>query len=148
MIDVKAGRMKFNGVEIHPDMSLEDFKKYGSENVHIIDQGQGRGIVTLQKDVVSNGIRAEVTVWIHPAINRFWVTILPGLKGLEGLDLLGAGKQWIFGQIPEQLFEECTDSSLVGRFSWGSIVAQYVPNRDYGRAGGELQILYEARPCV
>lgn len=142
MIDITTGEMKLNGVVIRPDMGIEDFKRYPANQVTVRDRGNGRGIITLTQLVVSNGISARVKVWINGLTGSFRVTVLPDLTGQNGMDLLGASKAWIFGMIPESYFSKSTDSCLTAAFSWGSIVAQYLPDREYGVKGGDLQIEY------
>ena len=35
------------------------------------------------------------------------------------------------------------DNQISLRYDWGYIIAQYVPDRDYGISGGEIHVVYE-----
>lgn len=140
MIDLETGIMDIEGVVMTPDSKLEDFKKYDANLVGIDVWGKGWGIITIKKWIRSNGIDAGVKFRIDEGENSRQIIIEPTLINQSGMKLLDASKKWLKGMALGRYKE--TDNSIIGEYNWGSLIAHYVPDRDYGIVGGEIKIDY------
>lgn len=140
MIDLETGIMDIEGVVMTPDSKLEDFKKYDTNLVGIDVWGKGWGIITIKKWIRSNGIDAGVKFRIDEGENSRQIIIEPTLINQSGMKLLDASKKWLKGMALGSYKE--TDNSIIGEYNWGSLIAHYVPDRDYGIVGGEIKIDY------
>ena len=140
MIDLETGIMDIEGVVMTPDSKLEDFKKYDANLVGIDVWGKGWGIITKKKWIRSNGIDASDKFRIDEGENSRQIIIEPTLINQSGMKLLDASKKWLKGMALGSYKE--TDNSIIGEYNWGSLIAHYVPDRDYGIVGGEIKIDY------
>lgn len=140
MINLDTGRIDFNGIVIKPDFKLGDFKKYFPEKVDITERENGRGIVCLKHSINSNGINAEITIYIDEKFNFREVVIFPILEENGDKNLLESSKQWLKGCAKGSYKED--SGSICGSYKWGYISALYAKNRDFGTIGGEIIIRY------
>lgn len=102
--------------------------------------GKDWGIITIKKWIRSNGIDASVKFRIDEGENSRQIIIEPTLINQSGMNLIDASKKWLKGMALGSYKE--TDNSIIGEYNWGSLIAHYVPDRDYGIVGGEIKIDY------
>ena len=140
MIDLETGIIDIAGVVMTSKSKLEDFKKYDMNLVDINVLGKGWGIITIKKWIKSNNIDASVKFQIDECEKSRQVIIEPTLINQSEMKLLDASKKWLKGMTYGKYKE--TDNSIIGEYSWGSLIAHYVPDRDYGIIGGEIKIIY------
>ena len=140
MIDLKTGIVEIEGVVMGPDSKLEDFKKYDTNLVDVDVWEKGWGIITIKKWIRSNGIDASVKFRIDEGENSRQIIIEPTLINQSGMNLIDASKKWLKGMAFGSYKE--TDNSFIGEYNWGSLIAHYIPDRDYGIVGGEIKIDY------
>lgn len=140
MIDLSNGMIDFNGVKIGPQMCYEDFLQYGSDIVDIDILRDGMYIIYLNNMINSNGIDAEIVFHINENVNIKEVIITPRFKKTDGMDRLTASRKWFKGFSIGDYIDD--NSGIRGHYDWGSFIAQYVEDRDYGKAGGEIEIYY------
>ena len=140
MIDLETGIMDIEGVVMTPDSKLEDFKKYDTNLVGIDVWGKDWGIITIKKWIRSNGIDASVKFRIDEGENSRQIIIEPTLINQSGMNLIDASKKWLKGMAIGSYKE--TDNSFIGEYNWGSLIAHYIPDRDYGIVGGKIKIDY------
>ena len=140
VINTETGEMEFNGIHINKNMKIEDFKKYEGKGLAeiTVDLGKGEGVVRLTNKIESNGILAEIKIGILRYGTKIYV--YPEID--VGEDLISVGKKWLAGMIVDERIEEYADRICV-TYDWGNITAMYMPDRDYGTVGGEIQIAYE-----
>lgn len=141
MIDIKTGKIIFDDIEINKHMRIEDFFKYDKSKVKINDRGNGRGVITLKNEIISNGVSSQIKIEINEKTGSTRINIFPSLKESNELDLVSASKSWLTGIIP---LTELTikEKSITGEYSWGHVSIQYLEDREYGIAGGDINIVY------
>ena len=132
--------MEFDGVKIKKDMKLDDFKKYAEEGLISIDSdfGNGQGVIRFINKVKRNDILARIKIEIH----KWGIVVYIYTEINVGEDLISIGKKWLTGMIADEKLEKYTDRISV-TYNWGNITAMYMPDRDYGIVGGDIQIAYE-----
>lgn len=138
VINTETGEMELDGIKINENIKVDDFKKYEENGlVHINDRGNGYGIITILNSVKCNGILATVKVFLEKSGLRVYIYPVSPNE-----DMLVASKKWLDGMINDERLTSSNESVSL-KYDWGYIVAQYVPDRDYGTVGGEIQIAYE-----
>ena len=140
MINTETGEMEFDNVHINKNMKINDFKKYAEKGLVNIssDYENGQGIVRLTNKVKSNDILAKIKIEIH----GFGVIVYIFPSTCVGENKIIAGKKWLAGMIEDRRITQY-ENQISLQYDWGYIVAQYMPDRDYGTVGGEIHIAYK-----
>ena len=138
-IDTETGYIYLGDVVITPDKKIDDYKEYEKASlVSIDDMGKAGVIVELARLSVSNGIEAEVTVFINSARNITRVVIEPIIHNLKRIV---SSKKWIAGMIENCNVDESEDPFIVD-YSWGYVSADYDYDPHNGQTGGDITIRY------
>ena len=139
-IDTETGYIYLGNVVITPDKKLDDYKEYEKAGlVSINDLGEAGVIVKLVQLSVSNGIKAEVTVYIDSAYNITSIYIVPKIHNSKRIV---SSKKWIAGMIENCNVDESKDPFFV-KYSWGYVSADYDYDPHNGQTGGNIKIRYD-----
>lgn len=140
MIDLSNGIIKFDDITIKPDSKIEDYLNLSSDILDFIEIGPKFVSFLFKNPIENNGIKANIVFSIDENENSRFVIISP-FSFDSNLGTLEASKIWLEG-ITEGGEYKITESSIIGDYNWGYLVAQYYPDRDYGIIGGDIHIKY------
>ncbi len=144
-IDIETGYIYLGDIVITPDKTLDDYREYEkSELASVTDMGEAGGFVTLTQPVVSNGIEAEVTIFIDSTYNVISVKIWPIIHNTK-YKYKGtiAKKKWIAGLIENCDIDETLEPFFV-EYLWGYISIGYGFDPHYGVTSEPIKIRYDA----
>ena len=133
-IDVKTGYLVFHNIMITKNTVPSDIKGVPD----LLVNPKNDSILTFKKSVKSGKVNARVKINF---LKTPMVTITP-MIGKNGVDMLEYSKMWIKAKLPDEIPANENNSGISYEYDWGYIVAQYLPDRDYGQVGGWIEIRY------